>query len=72
MDAWLDKVFSEYIKKHGPFQTNNEGLLKEEEFLEIYDTIEALGRFQLKTIRDEHAKLRIDKFNKLFFDKPAS
>jgi hypothetical protein len=40
--------------------------------LEIYDTIESMGRFQLKDLRDEHAKARIDQFTKLFFNTTIS
>ena len=72
MDNWIKKVFSEYIKLRGAFVCNEDNLLEEKDFLNIYDTIESLSRFQLRVHREEHAKLRIEKFNKLFFKKHSS
>jgi len=29
LNNWLDKVFTEFIKQHGPFKTNEEQILEE-------------------------------------------
>jgi len=66
LDNWIERVFKAFIKKHGPFRTNEAGVLEESEFMMIYDLIEAVSRYQLRETREKHETARSDLFKVSF------
>ena len=62
LDLWVNRIFKEFTRMHGPFQTTDQERLDEAEFLKIYDLIESISRFQLHDLRKKNELSRASLF----------
>lgn len=57
-------MLAKFIEMHGPFKVDEQDNLVEDDFLQIYDLIESMTRFELLKLRTKRERSR----NKLFIE----
>ena len=60
------------MNQHGSFKTSENGLLQFEDFIQIYNVIEGIGRFELQSLRESNEKERTLLFNQIFVNNDKS
>lgn len=68
LQKWLDNIFKEYIRQRGSIKTNDLGHLEFTDLMELYNVIEAMGRFELQELRENNQGNRMEEFKKCFID----
>lgn len=66
LDDWVESVFKEFIRQHGPIKSNSKGTLEFNDFIEIYQLIETFGRFELHEVRNNNEERRKEIFRDSF------
>ena len=62
LEAWLKNGLQKYIEVKGNFKVGTDNNLNEQDFIDIYDLIESVGRFELQTLRAKNETNRKQMF----------
>ena len=65
-DDWIEKVLKKFVTLHGAFKVNAQNNLEEEDFIQIYDLIESVARFNLHQLRKTNEVRRKTIFESAF------
>jgi len=73
MADWKKRILGVFIIRHGEFSVNEDNvLIKEEDFLSVYDLIESVGRLKLRSLRAKNEENRRPRFISAFFQSESS
>lgn len=64
----MKDIFEAYVSLHGSFQTTENGLLKFDEFIEIYNLIESITKIEIRELRAKHEIERTKLFEASFIN----